>query len=165
MRLFAGLDHTDYQDVLRAFGRHLDTVECRDLRLVEQETGLTVQYRPAGDLGRGFQTLRVSDEELVSLLRRSYQMRGKGRQPINMANGLGLPYQELLRSIGRVLDAEHLRDLRLVEQPHGLMLQVTHAGQRRRSFQTYRLGTAQARMLVRITAEQHETGSFGPPVA
>lgn len=165
MRLFAGLDHTDYQDVLRALGRHLDTAGSRDIRLIEQETGLTVQYRPAADLARGFQTLRVSDEELVALLRRAYQSRGKGRQPGGPANGLGLPYQEVLRAVGRVLDAEGLRDLRLVEQPHGMLIQVTQAGQRRREYRTYRLGTAQVRMLVRIATEQHETGSFGPPVA
>lgn len=165
MRLFAGLDHTDYQDVLRAVGRRLDMAGSRDLRLVERETGLTMQYRPTGDLARGFQTLRLSDEELVTLLRQAYQLRGQGRSPGGAADGPGVPYQDLLRAIGRVLDAEGLRDLRLVEQPHGLLIQVTQAGQQRRGYQTYRLGTAQVRMLVRIATEQHAAGSFGPPVA
>lgn len=165
MRLFAGLSHTDYQDLLRALGRYLDRLAIIDLRLIEQEDGMTIQSRPAADPTVGFQTKRVRDEDLLVLLRDAYQLRGTGRQATDAMTRFGFAYQDLLRAIGRVLDAENLRDLRLVEQPAGLLIQVTQGGRLLRGFRTYRLHEEQVRTLVRDTTSQRGTSEFGEAIA
>lgn len=165
MRLFAGLSHTDYQDLLRALGRHLDRLAITDLRLIEQEEGLTIQARPAADPTTGFQTHHLRDDDLLALLRSAYQLRGTGRQAADMTTRFGFTYQDLLRAIGRVLDAESLRDLRLVEQPAGLLIQVTHGGRLLRGFQTYRLTATRVQALVRDTTSQRGVSEFGEAIA
>jgi len=43
MRLFDTLAHTDYQDLLRAFGAECDRAGVCDLRLLETADGLLLQ--------------------------------------------------------------------------------------------------------------------------
>ncbi len=164
MRLFVGLERTDYQDLLRAVGRQLDDQGVRDLRLVEREGGLTLQGRAVADLASGFQTVFLSDEALLTLLQAAYQRRGAGHQPVGTPGDAGVPYQDLLRAIGRVLDAEGWRDLRLVEQPQGLVVQVTRAGRLRRGFSTYRLSGEHLQTLVQRTAARRGRSEFGDPL-
>ena len=76
---------------------------------------------------------------LLALLQEAYQRRGSGDQPMAATSAAGVPYQDLLPAIGRVLDAEGWRDLRLVEQPQGLVVQVTRAGRLLRGYHTYLL--------------------------
>ena len=128
MRLFDGLGRTDYQDLLRALGYELDVEGACDLRLVEREDGLMVQVRSLDDLAAGFQAYHLSEEDLRALLESAYARRGSGRQLVRNGDYQGIHYQDLLRAIGRVLDAEGLRDVRLIEQPAALVLQVTRGG-------------------------------------
>ena len=74
MRLFSGLDRTDYQDVLRAVGRLCDTNNWRNLRLIECDEGLILQYS-SGATEREFASYLLSDDDLQSMLRESYTLR------------------------------------------------------------------------------------------
>jgi hypothetical protein len=74
MRLFNGLDNTDYQDTLRAVGRFCDANGWRNLRIVECDEGMILQYT-VGANSREFATYLLSDEDLKSMLRESYTHR------------------------------------------------------------------------------------------
>ena len=74
MKLFAGLDRTDYQDILRALGRMCDERGWRNVRMIEYDDGLIVQYTE----GPGSQRFRMtifSDDELRDLLSDAYARR------------------------------------------------------------------------------------------
>ena len=165
MRLFDGLGRTDYQDLLRALGYELDAEGACDLRLVEREDGLMVQVRSLNDLAAGFYTHHLSYEDLRALLESAYARRESGRQPARRGEYQGIHYQDLLRAIGRVLDAEGLRDLRLIEQPAALVVQVTHGGHLRRGFHTYRLTVERLQALLHATAGPGPPSTFGTPVS
>lgn len=77
MRLFSGLDRTDYQDILRAIGRLCDANNWRNLRIVECDEGLIVQYTVGVD-EREFTTYLFSDADLQGMLRESYTLRHPG---------------------------------------------------------------------------------------
>jgi hypothetical protein len=161
MRLFDGLGRTDYQDLLRALGHELDAEGACDLRLIEREDGLMVQLRYLADLAAGFEAYHLSDDDLRALLQSAYARRGSGRQPARDGDYQGIHYQELLRAIGRVLDAEGLRDLRLIEQPAAVVLQVTRGGRLMRGFQTYRLTVERLQLLLQATSGPRATSTFG----
>jgi hypothetical protein len=74
MRLFNGLDRTDYQDILRAVGRLCDTNNWRNLRLIECDEGLILQYSTRA-AEREFASYLLSDDDLQSMLRESYTLR------------------------------------------------------------------------------------------
>ena len=74
MRLFNGLDRTDYQDILRAVGRLYDANGWRNLRIVECDEGLILQYT-AGATEREFMTYLFSDEDIEAMLREAYTYR------------------------------------------------------------------------------------------
>jgi hypothetical protein len=165
MRLFDGLGRTDYQDLLRALGYELDAEGACDLRLVEREDGLLVQFRSLDNLAAGFHVHHLSDEDLAALLQGAYDRRGSGRQPAPHGEYQGIHYQDLLRSVGRVLDAEGLRDLRLIEQPAALVVQVTHGGRLMRGFQTYRLTVERLQALLHATSRPGPASTFGTPLS
>jgi hypothetical protein len=77
MRLFAGLEGSDYQDVLRAVGALLDEQHCRDVRIWEHEDGVIVQARliEEGDAAL-YQTYLLTDEDIRGLLTKAYRRRG-----------------------------------------------------------------------------------------
>jgi hypothetical protein len=139
MHLFDGLGRTDYQDLLRALGRELDLAGARDLRLVETDAGLTLQLRRAAVPGEGFRTVPYPDADLLALLHDAYALRGRGTEDLGQPSALGLPYRRALRAIGRALDQEGLRDLRLIERPSGFLVQASQGGIMRRGFRTHRL--------------------------
>lgn len=77
MRLFAGLESSDYQDILRAVGALLDEQRCRDIRIWEHEDGVIVQARliEEGDAAL-YQTYLLTDEDIRFLLSKAYRRRG-----------------------------------------------------------------------------------------
>jgi hypothetical protein len=79
MKLFAGLDRTDYQDLLRAIGELLDKEGLRDVRLWEHENGLIVQGRSIAGEGE-YRTHLLTDEDLRALLGKAYGRRGLPRR-------------------------------------------------------------------------------------
>ncbi len=160
MRLFDGLDRTDYQDLLRALGRECDYAALRDLRIIETESGLRLQFRYVADLAAGFQNFAYDDDALLTLLQGAYTLRGRGTEDLAIHSPLGIHYQQLLRSIGRVLDQEGLRDLRFIEQPDRVLLQ-TSTGLLRRGFRSYHLSVRQLHDLVSATLSG-TPASFGP---
>lgn len=138
MRFFDGLDRTDYQDLLRAVGRECDRADLCDLRVIETDTGLHLQFRYFHELAAGFQIFRYDDAALLDLLQGAYALRGTGPEDLPHNANVGLPYQQVLRAVGRFLDQERLRDFRFIEQPEGILLQAS-GGVLRRGFRTYRL--------------------------
>ena len=76
MRLFEGLDRTDYQDVLRALGYLCQSRGWCNLRIVECEDGLILQYTETREPAN-FATYHFSDDDLQVLLRNSYFRRRK----------------------------------------------------------------------------------------
>lgn len=74
MKLFAGLDTTDYQDILRALGYLCDREGWRNLRVFEHEDGLILQYT-SGPTSPDFITTLLSDDDLRDLLREAYARR------------------------------------------------------------------------------------------
>ena len=84
MPLFAGLERSEYQDVLRAVGRLMDAEGFRNFRLVEQEDGLILQVSRSSGAGRDFETYLLTAEDIEALLRDAYNLRGatpSGRPP------------------------------------------------------------------------------------
>ena len=81
MRLFNGLERSDYQDILRAVGRLCDANGWRNLRIIECDEGIILQYTD-GATEREFTTYLFSDEDLQAMLRESYTHRqpAPGRQ-------------------------------------------------------------------------------------
>jgi hypothetical protein len=77
MKLFAGLEKSDYQDVFRAVGALLDGQHCRDVRLWEHEDGIILQARlvEEGD-GAAYQTYLLTDDDIRDLLTNAYRRRG-----------------------------------------------------------------------------------------
>ena len=171
MSLFVGLEHTDYQDFLRAVGHLADASGWRDLRLVEHKRGLTIQARDAADLARGFRLHEFTTDDCLALLRRAYERRGTGRLALSPAAGHGAPtvprfppleeagYQGVLRAVGRLLDREALRYVRLIERRHSLVVQGSHYGEALRRPATHHLTVADVYALLRDTSGQRGAGA------
>jgi hypothetical protein len=68
VKLFAGLNTTDYQDILRAIGAFIDQQRLRDVRIIEHEDGMIIQGRTLDDNTAPY-------EELTQLLRGLYRRR------------------------------------------------------------------------------------------
>lgn len=81
MKLFQGLTHSDYQDVLRALGYFIDENGYTDVRIVESENGLVFQGRATKKRDQhtksSFDTFLITDDELKEMVRGSYKRRGK----------------------------------------------------------------------------------------
>jgi len=76
MRLFAGLERTDYQDILRALGYLCDAHGWRNLRVIEYEDGLIVGHTE-GPNRATFVVHFFTDADLQELLREAYTRRGE----------------------------------------------------------------------------------------
>jgi len=162
MRLFVGLSHSDYQDALLAIGRYLDARDTAELRLLEREDGVLLQARLHDTPAAGFQAWEFPDEAVLALLHAAYELRGYGSQ--RGRGHLGLPYQELLRAVGRVMDRERRCDLRLLTEPHGVLIQVRSVEHRWRGFLTYRLAEEALRALLADAAIPPGQSAFGQPL-
>ena len=82
MKLFSGVDVTDYQDILRALGAVLDNHQLRDVRIWEYEDGLVVQGRRTDADDQGYQTFLLTDEDLTRIVHEAYTRRGQGAAAI-----------------------------------------------------------------------------------
>jgi hypothetical protein len=84
MKLFAGLEKSDYQDIFRAVGALLDEQRCRDVRLWEHEDGIIVQARliDQGDAAT-YQTYLLTDDDIRDLLTNA----NRRRLPAGCADG------------------------------------------------------------------------------
>ena len=85
MKLFDGVSQSDYQDVLRALGRFIDTNQYVGIRIIETEEGLIFQGRPAPRSGRAkpgaqMETYLITDADLKQLLHEAYAQRGQGAE-------------------------------------------------------------------------------------
>ena len=83
MKLFDGVSQTDYQDILRALGRFIDSQQYVNIRIIETEEGLIFQGRPAPRSGKAkpgpqIETYLITDSDLQQLLRDAYAQRGLG---------------------------------------------------------------------------------------
>jgi hypothetical protein len=76
MKLFAGLERTDYQDIFRAVGALLDEQRCRDVPVWEHEDGIILQacLVEEGD-GAMYKTYFLTDDDIRELLTNAYHRR------------------------------------------------------------------------------------------
>jgi len=82
MRLFLGLDHSDYQDLFRAIGLYCDEHRYTSVRLFETEEGIVVQGVPRredGTLAPAHEAYLFTEEDLRALLHAAYQRREAGK--------------------------------------------------------------------------------------
>ncbi len=83
MKLFAGLDHSDYQDIFRAIGLYVDEHRYTHVRVFETEEGMVVQGVPLGADGTPavrHEAYLFTEEDLRNLLQVAYQRRMHGQQ-------------------------------------------------------------------------------------
>jgi hypothetical protein len=81
MKLFVGLDRTEYQDVLRALGLYLDDNGYANIRILETEEGLVVQgtrRQPDGSYSSTHESYLFNEQDLQDILQRAYQRRQRG---------------------------------------------------------------------------------------
>jgi len=84
MKLFDGLDKSDYQDVLRAIGRLADEHKYRDIRLIETDDGIIMQGRsrfPDTESSGGYETTFFTEHDMQTILTESYKLRQKPAMP------------------------------------------------------------------------------------
>jgi len=80
MRLFHGLQRSDYQDVLRALGYFIDDHGYSDVRIIETEEGVVVQGRlgDRNEIGESsYETFLITDEDIKEMVRDSFRRRGQ----------------------------------------------------------------------------------------
>ncbi|MCS6938501.1 MAG: hypothetical protein NZM94_04470 [Roseiflexus sp.] len=80
MKLFRGLEKTDYQDVLRTIGLFIDEHGYTDVRIIEIEDGLVLQGRVRERKGIGsssYETFLITDEDLKEMVRSAAERRGQ----------------------------------------------------------------------------------------
>lgn len=78
MKLFRGLNRSDYQDVLRALGWFIDEHGYCDVRIVEMDDGLLLQGRLPERHGIGeasYETFLITDDDIKTMVRESYRRR------------------------------------------------------------------------------------------
>jgi len=83
MKLFLGLDHSDYQDIFRAIGLYVDEHRYTNVRVLETEEGIVVQgvpLRDDGALSEQHEAYLFTEEDLRALLQVAYQRRIHGQQ-------------------------------------------------------------------------------------
>ena len=80
MKLFHGLQRSDYQDVLRALGYFIDDHGYSDVRIIETEEGVVVQGRlgDRNEIGESsYETFLITDEDIKEMVRDSFRRRGQ----------------------------------------------------------------------------------------
>ncbi len=89
MKLFLGLDHSDYQDLFRAIGLYCDEHRYTNVRVFETEDGIVVQgvpIRPDGSMATTHEAYLFTEDDLRALLKVAYERRERGRP---QQHGLG----------------------------------------------------------------------------
>ena len=80
MKLFRGMQRSDYQDVLRALGYFIDDHGYTDVRILETEDGLVLQGRVAERRSLGeasYDTFLITDEDIKTMVRDAFMRRGQ----------------------------------------------------------------------------------------
>jgi hypothetical protein len=80
MKLFQGMAHTEYQDVLRALGYFIDDRGYSDVRIIEIEDGIVVQGRVADrhEIGTSsFDTFLITEQDLKEMIADAFRRRGQ----------------------------------------------------------------------------------------
>jgi hypothetical protein len=81
MKLFVGLERSDYQDVLRALGLYLDDNRYAHIRIFETEEGLVVQgvrIQEDGTRSQSHESYLFNEQDLQNILQAAYQRRERG---------------------------------------------------------------------------------------
>jgi hypothetical protein len=80
MKLFRGMQRSDYQDVLRALGTFIDDHGYTDVRIIETDDGLVLQGRISdrNEIGQSsFDTFLITDEDIKVMVRDAFRRRGQ----------------------------------------------------------------------------------------
>ena len=76
MPLFGGQGNLDYQDVLRAIGRLMDSEGLHNFRIIEQDHTLILQVNRQGEGLHNFETYLLTETDVQALLKDAYCLRG-----------------------------------------------------------------------------------------
>jgi hypothetical protein len=117
-----------YGDILRAVGHFLDSSLFRDLTLVETHEGFIVKGGKlrTGETGTGYvpQSFLFTDDDLETLLDQAIERRGAGTPvesllPSISIDGVRVRYEDVLRSIGLLLDRTGWHEVVLIQTSTG----------------------------------------------
>ena len=127
----SGLYRIRYGDIFRAVGHFLDPSLFRDLTLVETQEGFIVKGGSlrTGDTGTGFvpQSYLFTDEDLDKLLDQAIERRGvdataESLLPSITIDGERVRYEDVLRSIGLLVDRTGWHEVVLIQTSVGFHL-------------------------------------------
>ena len=117
-----------YGDILRAVGHFLDSSLFRDLTLVETPEGFIVKGGKirTGETGTGYvpQSFLFNDDDLETLLDQAIERRGaelpvESLLPSISIDGERVRYEDVLRSIGLLLDRTGWHEVVLIQTSTG----------------------------------------------
>lgn len=80
MKLFRGMNRSDYQDVMRALGYFIDDHGYCDVRIIETNDGVVLQGRVADrrEIGESsYDTFLITDEDIKVMVRDAFRRRGQ----------------------------------------------------------------------------------------
>jgi hypothetical protein len=124
----SGLYRIEYEDVLRAVGNYLDVNLFRSVTLFETPDGFLIKgitaERAFRASGLAPQTLLFTNADLEASYEAAYARRGEGRGASDWRPEAPLRYEDLLRVIGRRIDAERWHDIVIMQTPSGTRLKA-----------------------------------------
>lgn len=186
MQFDTAINPITYEDRLRAIGAFFDRRGLREIRLELDHFGLTVAARHADTGPPEGITLRLTEDQVLTLCREARRRRGSGGTPIRqqrpsrlailrfreldpapLSRWLALtqqaPYQELLRIIGGDLDRWQARACQIKETPTEFTIRVYSADEGGGTQQVYHLDKEILRARVTAAVRQRNYHQPGWP--
>lgn len=131
MRIYEGSPRQDWEEVLRAIGRFVDTERLKEVLLVELDGGFLLQglaLQNGGQDSDSFgsltkRTYELTDDQVAQLMDEASADRGSvegGEAHLGIDNY----YEQALRVVGAYVDAQHARDLFFLEQDGSFVLRI-----------------------------------------
>ena len=134
MRIYEGSPRQDFEEVFRSIGAFLDSRNMRDILLVEVPDGFVVQGLVVdGEAQSAWSdtlgtitkdTYTFLDDDIAKFMEECVGRRGTGAIAA-MKPG----YERSLRVVGRWMDAQHPRDVFVLEQEGAFVIRLLMAGQ------------------------------------
>jgi hypothetical protein len=131
MRIYEGSPRQDWEEVLRAVGRFVDSEQLKEILFVELDGGFLLQglALPKGGLDSDSfgaltkRTYELTDDQVASLMDEATSERGSAdaSEPhLDLENY----FEQALRVVGGYVDLQHARDLFFLEQDGSFVLRM-----------------------------------------
>jgi hypothetical protein len=131
MRIYDGSPRQDWEEVLRAIGRFVDSEQLKEILFVELDGGFLLQglaLATGGHDADSFgaltkRTYELTDEQVAQLMDEATAERGTadGGEP---HLGIENYYEQGMRVVGAYVDGQHARDLFFLEQEGSFVLRM-----------------------------------------